>query len=171
MKGQRRRPRQQRRQLLVDRGPRRAGRGLRVDTISLKGDDVNWSAVSRSYAGLPAGVACHHGLEQEEKLRSRRSYRSATGVHQQERDLEVRSNPGMSRWSCNRHRIIDQSFTAGNAGNDWKVQCVTTQLEPNVLKNPRDGNVEWRQDQTSTTQRGTPAARHRIMVTGVTGTL
>ena len=82
------------------------------------------------------------------RWRARRSSRSATGVHQQERDLKERTNPGMSRLSCKCHRNVDQSFTTENAEHEWKVQCVTTQLEPNVLKNPRDGNVKWRQDQT-----------------------
>ena len=34
--------------------------------------------------------------------------------------------------------MIDHSLTAANAGNERKVSCVTTQLEPNVLKNPRE---------------------------------
>ena len=39
--------------------------------ISFNNDDVNWSVVFRSHAGLPrtplpVGVACHHGIEQEE---------------------------------------------------------------------------------------------------------
>ena len=41
-------------------------------------------------------------------------------------------------------RIIDESLTTANARNEWKVQCVTTQLE----QNPRDGKVKWRQDRT-----------------------
>ena len=39
-------------------------------------------------------------------------------------------------------RRIDPSLTAANAGNEWKAQCATTPLEPDVLKNPRDGKVK-----------------------------
>ena len=54
-------------------------------------------------------------------------------------------------------RITDESLTIANAGNEWKVQCVTTQLEPNVLKNPRDGKVKW-QDRTWSWTRAAAAA-------------
>ena len=39
-------------------------------------------------------------------------------------------------------RTVDQSLTAANAGNDRKKRCVTTQLAPDVSKNPRGGKAK-----------------------------
>ena len=48
----------------------------------------------------------------------------ATGVHQKERrDSGVRPNCGMSRLSCNRHRITEQSLATANAGHGGKCNA------------------------------------------------
>ena len=145
---------QQLRQLLVDRGQdeqeqdwestRALGR-----PISFNSDDVNWSVVFRRNGGLPrtqlpAGVACHQSLEQEE-MKGKEEFPLCDGCT----SARTRSSSTVQPWDVvDCHRIIDQSFTTENAEHEWKVQYVTTQLEPNVTTNPRDGNVKWRQDQT-----------------------
>ena len=54
----------------------------------------------------PVGVSCANSISSRKmEGKARRSSRLATGVHRKERlNLGVRSNSGMSRLLCNRHR-------------------------------------------------------------------
>ena len=108
--------------------------------IKLEPDESSWERLL-SVKKLPRGPQVTSPDDRVSLPRTPLS-RPVTGADQKKcGGPEVRSNSRMSRLSSIEQRIIDRCLTAADAGSEWRVQCVTEQLEPRVSKNPRDGQV------------------------------
>ena len=104
----------------LGRGASLEREGAAMGSQATRPDDAENTVASRSSVADRASS--------RRSWRARRSSWPATGVHQKERrDLEEWPNIGMSRLSCNSHREYSISL----------LHCVTTQLDPCVLKNPK----------------------------------